>query len=213
MRLIDLSHEITPFMPCYPGSRPPSIDKASTLEGEGFRELKLDILSHTGTHIDAPFHILKEGRTLDSFPISHFYGNAFMLDIILGAGDEISVRDLSSYECIIKKTEFLLLNTGWYRKWGEEGYFSDFPFLSKEAAEWLAGMDLKGIGVDTISIDKAGSTRLEAHKALLENDILIIENLNALGDIGAHMFIFSCMPLRIMASDGSPVRAFALIKK
>ena len=79
--ILDLTHTISPNMPVYPGTPAPRLFKASTLEQHGFRETQISMVSHTGTHMDAPWHMLPNGTTLDELPVSSFCGRAVVLDV------------------------------------------------------------------------------------------------------------------------------------
>jgi len=212
MQLIDLTHEICPSMPAFPGTMPPLFYPANTIEEDGFRERRIEMFSHTGTHMDAPSHIFKGGKCLDDFEISKFFGSSTIVDLTAMGGERIEVEHLTENKELIKDSDFLILHTGWYKRWDDETYFSDFPSLTPGAAEWLSDMNLKGIGIDAISIDDIKSEELEIHKILLKEDIVIIENLNSLDQIKWNKFLFSCMPLKFKDADGSPVRAFAIKK-
>jgi kynurenine formamidase len=80
MKITDLTHVISPNMPVFPGTEPPVFAKGNTLKEHGFREAKITMYSHTGTHIDAPAHLLQDGASLDSLDINHFIGPAAILD-------------------------------------------------------------------------------------------------------------------------------------
>ena len=80
MNLIDLTHPISEDMPVYPGTEPPVIVTGCTVAEDGFFEKKITLFSHTGTHIDAPAHLLEDGRTLDYFPVDRYVGPAIVLD-------------------------------------------------------------------------------------------------------------------------------------
>jgi kynurenine formamidase len=105
-----------------------------------------------------------------------------------------------------------LLSTGWSRYWGDKKYFSDYPVLTIEAAQWLNRFDLKGLGVDTISVDKADSKEFPIHKVFFQNDTILVENLANLETLTCRQFFFSCFPLSFDKADGSPVRAVAFIQ-
>ncbi|WP_320170236.1 cyclase family protein [Maridesulfovibrio sp.] len=213
MKLLDLTHPITENMPVFPGSPLPKLQPIAAVETEGYREHSISITTHTGTHIDAPAHILNEGLTLDQMDIGCFFGSAAVLDCRRPAteGRQIEIDDLREFEEIISENDFLLLYTGWDTFWGTEKYYSGFPALSEDAAVWLSDFGLKGIGIDTISADRADSQDLPVHSILLENGTIIIENLTGLNALIGLDFIFSCMPLKFAGADGSPVRAVALL--
>lgn len=197
-------------MPIYPGDKSPGIKKITTIENEGYRETKITISSHTGTHIDAPSHILGNGPFLDDLEVSHFYGKATLINIPDKINKAITIEELKHYESKIQNIKFLILKTDWSKYWGKNEYFVNYPYLSDEAAEWLSGFNLKGIGVDTISIDRPNTDIFTVHKTLLLKNIIIIENLTNLNSIKNNYFMLSVLPLRYKDADGSPVRAIAI---
>lgn len=210
MKVTDLTHIIYDNMPVFPGTEQPVFEKANTIERDGFQEAKVTMYSHTGTHIDAPAHMLSNGLYLDNFDIDHFIGNATILDFSNGNVQFINVESLIPYEEKIKNVEFVIIKTGWSRYWGDKKYYEDFPSLSVESARWLSGFNLKGIGIDAISIDDIKSTTFAVHKVLMPENIIIIENLTNLNAIRSEYFILSIMPLKNKNADGSPVRAFSI---
>jgi arylformamidase len=211
MKIIDLSHTISPDIPVYPGTEPPTFFTASTIEGMGFLEKKITLYSHTGTHMDAPCHIIPGAKTLDQMPVDRFAGKGAVVELGVNGGLTIDLELLKPHQGRIERCEFLLFHTGWADLWGKEDYLKGYPVLSCEAATWLAGFPLKGIGADTISADEAESGTFPIHTILLERDILIIENLTNLRAVPDSEFAFCCFPLKIEKADGSPVRAVALV--
>ncbi len=222
MKIIDLTRTISSEMPVFPGTKPPEITNATTIDKEGFAEKLISFYTHTGTHIDAPAHILKGKHTLDHFSADKFIGKGVVIDIsirlnndendrdINGQGWIIEKKDLEIYAERIASTEFVLIRTGWDRKWGSDGYFEGFPTLSLSAAKWLCTFKLKGIGFDCISADPVSSSDLPNHRVILGKNLVIIENLCNLEPLINQYFRFSCLPLKIADSDGSPVRAVAI---
>ena len=200
-------------MPVYPGTEQPVINVGCSIENDGFLEKKIALYSHTGTHIDAPAHLLAEGTTLDRLPLGHYYGTAAVLHLPERSGKTIGIdlvrRALS--ERGHATTEFMLIHTGRDRFWGNKRYFTDYPVLSMKAAEWLSTAGLKGVGFDTISADTTDTEKFPIHTTLLQRNIIIIENLRGLGSLPPGPFHFSCFPLRFIDADGSPVRAAAYI--
>lgn len=210
MKIIDLSHSISPDIPVYPGTEPPVFITGSSIDEVGFLEKKITMYSHTGTHIDAPAHIINGAKCLDQLSIEHFYGRAFLLNLTPTINQSIGVENLKPHQDLIRNSDFILFNTSWSKFWGSERYFYDYPVLSLEAAEWLSGFQLKGVGLDMISADEPDSQDFPVHKIFLSHDIIIIENLTNLDAISGSRFIFSCFPLKIEKADGSPVRAVAI---
>jgi arylformamidase len=211
MNAVDLSHSINESMPVYPGTEPPKISDACTIAKNGFAEKLLSIYSHIGTHIDAPGHILAGAATLDEFAVGHFLGPGLVLDVSAKKGAHVEINDLKKYEMLLGDAEFALLHSGWAEHWGDPGYFTGFPVLSPAAAHWLTGFDLKGIGVDMISVDGVDSLTLDVHRIFFEKGMVVVENLAGLETLIGKKFVFSCLPLKIASADGSPVRAVAII--
>lgn len=210
MKIIDLSHRIEPGMPVYPGTAPPVFAHPFDLDKDGFVETSLSLMSHTGTHIDAPAHILAGGKTLDQMPVSAFYGQAVCIDAVSGK-KEITAEDLAPCEAMIRAADFVLFRTGWSRLWGSSGYFEGYPVPGREAVLWLNGFTLKGVGFDTISADGAGDEAFLVHRIILGKERIIIENLTNLDQLPRSGFSIACFPLHFSGADGSPVRAVAFV--
>lgn len=209
--VIDLSHTIQAGMPVYPGTPLPRVQPVCTHETHGFAELELSIATHLGTHIDAPFHILRDGKSITDFPASKFIGTAFKVSYQKDGEnliDQIESK-ISSYG----KPEFIILNSGWSAYWGQEKYFEDFPLPNPDTFSYIAGLNIKGVGIDSISVDKVGADELINHKLILSNELIIVENLTKLEELPECLFNFQCLPLKIQKSDGSPVRAIAQIDR
>jgi kynurenine formamidase len=211
MKAIDLTQLISPDMPVYPGTEGPRITDATSIERDGFAEKLITMYSHTGTHIDAPAHMIPGAFTLDQFQVGTFLGKAIVIEVPASTGGVIGLDLLEAQAVRLQGCDFLLFNTGWDTRWGQDSYFRDFPVLSEEAARWLSGHDLKGLGFDCISVDAVGSTDMNIHKILLGAGLVIVENLCNLAALRDKSFTFSCLPLRIPDSDGSPVRAVGML--
>jgi arylformamidase len=153
----------------------------SSIEETGFLEKKISLFSHTGTHVDAPAHLYSNRSTLDRLPLEMFYGAAVKLDFNRLDIETIDLPDLMSSREPIEKANFLLIQTGWNNYWGSDAYFSGYPALSREAAEWLVTCNLKGVGFDTISVDRADSVDFPVHSTLLSGDVLINQRRSGIG--------------------------------
>ena len=210
MKVTDLTHVIHENMTVFPGTEKPIFISANTIEKDGFREAKITMYSHTGTHVDAPAHMLSEGAYLDDLEIHNFIGMATVLDFSNKDIHLIDVEDLRPFEGKINKVEFIIIKTGWSLYWGKEEYYKPFPSLTSAGAMWLTKFNLKGIGMDAISIDDINSTEFLVHKVLLQKNILIIENLTNLDVISNEFFLLSVMPLKNKNADGAPARAVAI---
>ena len=208
----DLTHLITSAMPVYPGTEPPELLEATTLEKEGFRETQLRLFSHTGTHMDAPSHMIAGAPSLDSMAIGAFAGAAVKVDLSsFPPGRAVPRSFLEEALEGAFTPDFVLLHTGWDRFWGTEEYFSPFPTLTPDGAAYLATRALKGVGVDAISVDPMESVAFPVHRALLSRGLVIVENLRGLGELPLRGFTFLALPLHYADADGAPVRAAALL--
>ena len=215
MKIIDLTHVISPDMPVYPGTEGPKFDPANTYEKDGFKETRLSMYSHTGTHMDPPAHLFPGRTTLDRFDIAQFVGSAAVIDCRdLKPGERITMDHVNRNRANADAAEFLLINTGWDRYWGQEEYFGDYPYIDEEVADYLIAFHKKGIGLDVIGLDPIADDGLTLHKRLLrENEIVIIENLTGLEKLGKGLFTFCALPLKHMDADGSPIRAIAMLEE
>ncbi len=210
MQLVDLTHPIEEGMPVYPGTEPPILAQANTIAQDGFAEKKLSLYSHTGTHMDAPAHMIPGGRTLDSYPVEQFFGRAVMVDFSACSQDRVELADLQPYAALLPGARFFILRTGWGSRWGSPAYFTGFPALSPHAAAWLAGSGIAGLGTDAISIDCMDDHAFPVHHAILGAGLFAIENLANLEKLPG-VFDLGVFPLAIHAADGAPTRAVAFI--
>jgi len=211
-QVIDLSHPITQQMPVYPGTQSPKITPVNTLDHDGFLEHSITMVTHTGTHLDVPAHMIPAGRTLDSFGAEVFVDSAVVLDVRT-AGPVVERSFIEAHQRTLKGCRWVLLGTSWSDRWGSPEYFEGYPALSPEAATWLVEQGIVGVGIDAISIDRADSQDFPVHQILLGNDVLVIENLTNLLPLVGQRFVFSAPPLALAGVDGSPVRAVALLNQ
>ena len=209
--IIDLTHTIMPGMPMYPGSEAPSLTPTGTLTRNGFRETRISLASHTGTHMDAPSHMLRQGCNLEVLPASQFCGRAVVLDVSgLPPRSVITADFLRERNCALRSADFALFYTGWEKKWGTGAYYDDeFPVPDEEAAKYLVSCGLKGVGTDALSVDTLRDSEFLAHRALLSGGLVIIESLCLKKVVGRKDLMFFALPLKFENADGAPVRAIA----
>ena len=208
MKIVDLTHLIEISMPVYPGTEPPQLDEANKIVTDGFAEKRISMHSHTGTHMDAPAHMLANSKTLDQYGLSEFYGNAVMVDFSVTPVERMGLERLAQYQDLLEKASFLVLRTGWAKRWGQADYFNGFPALTPQAAKWLVGLGIRGIGVDAISIDRMEDSDFPIHNILFNAGVFVIENLANLRELGQE-FVLGCFPLKIKDADGAPARVAA----
>lgn len=211
MKVLDLTHVISEDMPVYPGTETPKLNTANTYEADGFKETLMIMYSHTGTHMDPPAHLYADGATLDSMPVTSFVGKGFVVDCTdLKAGDYITMDKVNKNKAKIDEAEFILFHTGWSKYWGTEEYYGRFPVADKEVVSYLAEHKKKGMGVDAISIDPMTEETLPSHQIVLSSNMVIIENLTNLDQVGSEIVTVCLLPLKWKNADGSPIRAIAL---
>ncbi len=209
-KIIDLSHTISEDMTIYPGSEKPSLLNIATIIENGFNELEINISTHTGTHVDAPAHILSDGKTLDQYSIKSFFGKGLVIDCTNSNSIEKSVIKNSIANKI--EPDFLIFRTGWDRYWNNNNYFNNYPILTYEAAEFISNLSLSGVGIDAPSFDHFNSVELPNHNTLLRSGFILIENLCNLSLLPEDVILFSFLPLKIKDTDGSPIRAIAILE-
>ena len=211
MKVIDLTHTIRPDMPVYPGTETPRFEPANSYEKDGFKETRLTMFTHTGTHMDPPAHLFAGRTTLDRFPPEQFIGKALVIDCAeLAEGEAITMDHLRRYGDKVEKADFLLFRLGWDKKWGTDAYFGDYPCIDSEVLSHIKAGNYKGIGFDVIGLDPIADVNLTRHRELFrDTEIVNIENLKNLELCGEELFWFSCFPLKLENCDGSPIRAVA----
>lgn len=210
MKVLDLSRRFENNMPVFPGALEVSIEPLSRVAEQGYHVNKVVFNSHTGTHVDAPFHMKADGNTLDQLPAAHFLGEALCITLENPPGSFITLKHLEPFAAAIAKVDFVIFYTGWQKFWGTDAYVEGFPCLNKEAVEWLCSFNLKGIGLDTISVDPMDAEVYTVHHTLFAKNMIIVENLCNLDRLEENTFLFSALPLNITGGDGCPVRAVAI---
>ncbi|MBE6551536.1 MAG: cyclase family protein [Ruminococcaceae bacterium] len=213
MKVIDLSHTIKENMPVYPGTEPPKLNTVNTCEKDCFKETRITMCSHIGTHIDAPAHVISDGLTLDEFPAEQFIGKALVIDCRhISSGENIMIADIERYGEKVLSAEFLLFNTGWDRKWKTREYFVNYPCIDEEVLDFIIKKKYKGIGFDTFGPDPVDHDQIKRHKKLfLAINMINIENLCNLEECGNEIFNLAALPIKTENSDGAPARVIAII--
>ncbi len=205
---VDLTQTIETGMPTFPGTDPVQIANKFTIAKDGFAELIIRMVSHTGTHIDSPRHFIGDGKSLDRYPVSFFIGQAMVLDL---NHNDISVETLAARENDLDSVDFVLLRTLHSKKWGSADYFEDIPTPSIETVKRICSHKIRGIGIDAVSIDPVRSMTYENHQNILGRGMIIIENLTNLRKLPDHPFKLIALPLKIADSDGFSARVVAEI--
>jgi len=208
MTVIDLTHIITEEMPVYPGTAQPSLVPAATIGRDHYRETQLCIWSHVGTHMDAPAHLLADGKTLDTYDAAVFCGKAAVIDC-RGLARDAKIP-ASCLDGIPEDIEIVLLNTGHAQNWGTDAYFGTYPTPDEDFCRELARHGVHGLGIDAMSVDPIGN-QLPNHRLLFAEGLYIIENLCNLEQISKDTCMVCALPLKWKDADGAPARVVAML--
>lgn len=203
MKIIDISLPIYSKMMIYPGNPKPEFFEIKTKTSY---ITKMILGTHTGTHIDSPRHILKNGQGVDKINLNKLIGQARVLNLI-HSKISISLEDLKKNN--IKKGERILVKTKNSLR-GFDKFYEDYIFLSPEAAKFLADKKIALFGIDSLSVKQKGSLDNRPHTYLLKNNIPIFEGLD-LSKIKPGNYFFIGLPLKLKDKDGAPSRV-VLIK-
>lgn len=200
MKIYDLSPEISGEMIVYKNKveKEPRLIPTRTLK-DGANESRLEIESHTGSHADAPFHFIENGKTIEKISLDKFMGKCIVLDLTK-VRDSIKKTDLSKFK--IQKNDIVLLKT---KNKPEKEFNQDFVYLEKTGAEYLASKKIKAVGIDSLGIERSQPGH-ETHKILLGKGIVIFEGLD-LSKVKPGKYFFHGLPLKIRKGDASPIRA------
>ena len=214
-RVVDLSRRVDGNTQVYPGDPEVYLEPATTLAAHGVNVLGVHIGSHSGTHVDAPYHFVEDGARIDELDPRLFVGPAAVLDVRgKGPRERVTAGDLRPYENRISGGVIAVVRTGWEEHYGTPLYY-DHPFLDRGAAQLLLDAGVRTVAVDALNVDE---TVLEgeqpdgypAHHLILGAGGVIAENLANLGAIDFPEPLISLLPIKLGGSDGAPVRAVAM---
>jgi len=209
---IDLTLTISESIPSFPGSPKPQFISWSNLKEDGYNLELLFLSSHTGTHLDAPFHFVKNGMKINQISLNRLVGKGVLIKLERTKNTKILKSDIISFE---RKNEKITNNssiffyTGWQKNLKRDNYFTENPGLDISAAKYLVSKNINLIGIDSPSIDLGKDESFCIHNILSKNNILIVENLTNLNKILTKEFNFTILPLKLKDATGSPVRAIA----
>jgi kynurenine formamidase len=205
MKIIDLTHTISHHMPVFPGENSPSIIRDILPEDAGYVTHRLETNMHTGTHMDAPFHIKSDTITIGKYPIELFSGPALVIDVC-GLSD---IEMKPEWEPLFKSHKIVLFYTGYSTAWGTDSYYYNYPEFNAAIAESLVNCGVRIAGFDSPSPDKAP---FAFHSIFLRDERFLVENLTNLDKlVGMDNITFIAFPLKIEA-EASLVRAVAMIE-
>ena len=213
---IELSHIIEDGMITYAGLPGPVISDHTSREasrehyaaGTTFQIGKIDMVANTGTYIDAPFHRYAKGSDLSQLEITSV---ANLDGLVVHVDEAVRAIRPEIFNGREVKDKAVLVHTGWSRHWGGNPYFHDYPYLTRESAEYLKTSGAVLVGIDSLNIDDNNDGSRPAHTILLGADSPIVEHLCNLGDLPGDGFKFFAVPAPVKGMGSFPVRAFGII--
>lgn len=231
-RMVDMSYPFdkkTVYWPTEKGFNLQTVFYGMSPGNYFYSAFKFCAPEHGGTHLDAPRHFAKEGLTVDQIPPKQLMGNALVIRVDKQAQKNkdyaVTVADIKQFEKTyrpLSEQDIVLFYTGWGKFWPNKKQYlgSDtfgdvknlhFPGVSKEAAEYLVSRKIKGIGLDTASMDPGVSQDFWTHRVLLGANLYGIENLTNLDKLPPVGAILVVAPMKIEGGSGAPARVFAIL--
>ena len=215
--VIDLTYPIEEGMLTFSAPWHPTVEitQIGHHKSEGRETRRITLGSHTGTHIDAPLHFMKDTYSIDEVPLERLIGDVAIIDFTkLRENEAVTVNHLENVAIL---TDKIIFNFGWGKYWNSRKFYCDYPFFSEEAAQYLVQKGVKLVAMDTPSPDdsrvaldgKLLGTDKDSpiHKIFLGNGVLLVEylaNLDKVTDYNG--WVISAMPIKIKAGDGAPAR-------
>lgn len=209
---VDLSQPLRTALPIVPGDPGVRVESFATHAEDGYAMKRVEFGSHSGTHIDAPRHFFPDGRPLDDYPLRRFLGEAAVIDLRhLPPDSAIPVDSLQGALDAPRRPQagFVLLWLGWDAHFGD-ALMWQHPYLTEDGAQALVERGVTLVGTDAASIDRSAVMEsFPAHHTLLSNDVLVVENLRGLEQLGGRDALCVFLPIPLAEADGAPVRAIA----
>ena len=166
------------------------------------------MVANTGTYLDSPFHRYADGKDLSELELQKL-ANLPAIKIPAQHKQAIDVSCLPGQEDLAGKA--VLIETGWSRHWNTSQYFEGHPFLTEDAARFLADSGVVLVGIDSHNIDDVQDLRRPVHTILLRNEIPIVEHMTNMAALPLLDFRFFAVPAKVKGFGTFPVRAFAIV--
>jgi len=213
-RLIDLSHVVEHGMITYRGLPAPIIcdylsradSRKRYAEDTTFQMGKIEMISNTGTYVDAPFHRYEGGKDLSGLPLESLVD----LDCLVFHTDK-QANGPELFAGADVRAKAVLVHTGWARYWRTDQYFEGHPYLTEAAAVRLRDQGAAFVGIDSLNIDSTATGQRPVHTVLLGADIPICEHMCNLEQLPDSGFRFHAAPVKVKGFGTFPVRAYAVL--
>ncbi len=205
MRIYDVTLTISPDLVVWPGDPGIVAERVSKLEnGDHANVTRLEMSAHTGTHVDAPFHFLKDGESVEHLSLKLLTGRAYVVHV---PDADLITREVIDAVNIPPRTRRVLFKTRNSRHWAKthKEFNTNYVALAPDAAETLIQKGVKLVGVDYLSVAPFEDV-VPTHTTLLESGVVILEGLD-LSKVEPGRYTLYCLPLKIAGADGAPARA------
>lgn len=207
----DVTLPISTALPIWPGDPPTRLDAVASLAAGDLAQVSLlQMGTHTGTHLDAPMHLLANGASVDRFPLERLLGSAWVCRV----PPDVSLVDSDVLEMagIPEGTRRLLLQTANSELWNRSpwAFVEDYVALAQDGAQWIVDHSIELLGIDYLSIDPFESEDLPAHRTLLTNGVVVLEGLDLRDIVPDRCYYLLCLPLSLLGADGAPARALLI---
>lgn len=203
MKVLDISWPIDPAMTAYKNKKTVLFDCTKTIDKDGARDSTITLSSHTGTHVDAPSHFLRDGKTIDEINPERLIGPCKVLHI---EKEAIEADDLKNYE--INAGDIILLKTSNSAFSPQDAFDPSYCYLHESGARYLSEKKVKAVGIDYLSIERSHPEH-PTHVTLFHHDIVIIEGLR-LEHVQPGSYFFVCLPLFTFGLEAAPARAILI---
>ena len=216
MEIVDLSRIIYNGMPKIPVLPDVRVRRCISIdEGHPLNVTEISLACHAGTHVDAPIHIVPNGKSIEELPVESFVGPGAVIPVKKKGGEEVAAKDLEGSRVPVNRGDILMVYTGWDEKFESPDY-NLHPYFSVDAAEWMVQRGIKLVGIDCITVDLPTPLRQKGfnfpvHRTLLGSGVLIAENVANLGRIVGKKTRILALPLKVKGSDAGHARIIAEI--
>lgn len=209
MKIFDISLTISPDLPVWPGDPSIKLEQVESMdEGAQANVSRLSMGVHVGTHVDAPHHFMNDGRTIEQLPLEVLTGACYVAQLPDGI-EAITAEGLDDISLPADATR-ILFGTSNSRFWsrGGTGFQEDFVAVTEDGANWLVEHGVQLVGVDYLSVAQYSDPG-PTHRTLLGAGVVVLEGLD-LSAVPRGFYDLYCLPLKLLGSDGAPVRAILI---
>ena len=207
MKIIDISWPLSSATTGYKDREILKFEPRKDFEKDGVRETTITIDSHSGTHVDAPIHMLKDGKSIDQISMDSLIGGCIVLDLT-DVQEKITREILAEHDHEIVENDIVILKTINSATNATDKFTPHFVYLEASGAAYLAEKRIKAVGIDYLGIERNQPGHV-THKELFKHDVTIIEGLR-LGHVPAGEYFFCCLPLSIPGLEAAPARAILI---